>query len=294
MKRIVTLLTTLLVAIPLTVSAFTRGPLRYTKLPTDLFHVDEAEVYGPERPITGRIEIPYNVSTSMGNWKVVGIRSYAFQYCKLTEVTFSPAMRSIGAYAFNNCSELRKVEAMRGLKFIEGGAFSDCRKLEEFQFPESIKLIGEYAFKNCHKLKSAYFGEHVSSVRQGAFYDCWALESVVMDCYIQEVSDHCFNSCKSLQEVRLPRTVRRIGDSAFQYSGIRTIHMGPHVQQIGYGAFVGTPLEHVYIEAPTPPQILYFTENGKEKHITVHVPASAVAAYKQNSAWQKFNIVANV
>ena len=182
---------------------------------------------------------------------------------------------------------------MRGLKFIEGGAFSDCRKLEEFQFPESIKLIGEYAFKNCHKLKSAYFGEHVSSVRQGAFSDCWALESVVMDCYIQEVSDHCFNSCKSLKEVRLPKTVRRIGDSAFQYSGVKTIYMGPHVQQIAYGAFVGTPLEHIYIEAVTPPQILYLTENGKEKYITVHVPAAAVAAYKQNSSWQKFNIVAS-
>ena len=118
MNRKTSLLTSLLFVLPLMVLAFTSGPLRYTKLPTDLFHVDEAEVYGPERPITGRIEIPYNVSTSTANWKVVGIRSYAFQHCKLTEVTFSPAMRSIGAYAFNNCSELRKVEAMRGLVII--------------------------------------------------------------------------------------------------------------------------------------------------------------------------------
>lgn|GEM_PF-4805830 len=290
MKHKLSLLSALLFMSTMTISAFTSGPLRYTKLLTPMFHENEAEVYGPERPITGSIEIPYNVSTSTANWKVVGIRDYAFMDCKLTGVKFSPAMRSIGFQAFYNCTELRKVEAVRGLKFIEGGCFMNCRKLEEFQFPESIKLIGESAFKNCTMLKSAYFGEHVSSVRQQAFAHCSSLESVVMKCFIKEISDLCFTFCSRLKSIELPRTVRHIGQSAFEYSGLEVIHIGERIETIYSNAFVGTPLKEIYIKATTPPQAQYIIEHGRGRQIVLHVPATAVNAYRNHPYWREFNI----
>lgn len=293
LRRILT--TLCIVASCISTFAFTSGPLRYEKVQASLFAPNEARVYGPERDITTDIEIPYNVSTSMSNWKVTSIRDYAFDGCRLTGVKLSPALRSIGFGAFQNCTNLKKVETSKGLKFIEGNAFNGCSSLETFQFPESLKLIGEHAFRNCEKLQSVVLQEHVAEIRQWAFYCCRALNEVVLNCPITEIPDGCFNYCTALTEIKIPDTVRTIGEAAFEYSGLQVIHIGRNVSLIKTKAFSGSNIHTIYLYTPTPPQTGgYIVNYGCEKNITLHIPVSAKAAYTQNQYWKRFNIVADL
>lgn len=276
--------------------AFTRGPIRYQKvevpLITALFEEREAIVYGPDQEITGDIEIPQNVSTTLTNWKVTSIREYAFQNCKLTGLKLAPALRTIGRYAFQNCVNLKKVETSRGLKFIETSAFYGCRNLETFIFAESLKLIGEHAFNNCENLKEVILYDEVSSIREWAFYNCRSLSKVELNCPLTEISAGCFSFCSSLKEIRLPDSVRKICQDAFNYSGLETIYIGSRIKQIDYGAFTSTNLRNIYINCPNPPEASgYMVNYGVEKNITVHVPSGSKAAYTQHQYWRNFNIV---
>lgn len=282
----------------LSLKAFTRGPIRYQKvdvpLLTALFEEREAIVYGPDQEITGDIEIPYNVSTTLTNWKVTSIREYAFQNCKLTGIKLSPALRTIGQYAFNNCINLKRVETSKGLKFIENNAFNECRNLETFIFAESIKLIGEHAFRNCEKLKEVILYDEISSIREWAFYNCRSLSTVTLNCPITEISVGCFSFCNSLKEIRLPRTVRKICQSAFEYSGLEVIHIGEYVREIHNLAFASTNLHTIYMYAPTPPQASFIVMHGCPQRITLHIPTNSKDAYASHSYWSQFNIVADL
>ena len=280
----------------ITCNAFTRGPIRYQKvevpLITALFEEREAIVYGPDQEITGDIEIPQNVSTTLTNWKVTSIREYAFQNCKLTGIKLAPALRTIGRYAFQDCANLKKVETSRGLKFIEASAFYGCRNLETFIFAESVKLIGEHAFHNCESLKEVILYDEVSSIRECAFYNCRSLTKVELNCPLTEISVGCFSFCFSLKEIKLPDSVRKIGQDAFNYSGLETIYIGSRIKQIDYGAFTSTNLHTIYINCPNPPEASgYMVNYGAEKFITVHVPKGCKGSYQQHQYWRTFNIV---
>lgn len=281
----------------ITCSAFTRGPIRYQKvdvpLITALFEEREAIVYGPEREITGDIEIPQNVSTTLTNWKVTSIREYAFQNCKLTGLKLAPALRTIGRYAFHDCTNLKKVETSRGLKFIENSAFLNCRSLVTFIFAESLKLIDENVFRDCQSLQEAIFYDELTSIRQFAFNGCRSLKKVEFNhTPLTEISDGCFGFCSSLTEIKIPESVRRIGQNAFSYSGLETIYIGSRIKIIDYGAFTDTNLKDIFINCTTPPQCQgYMVNYGRESTITIHVPNGCKEAYMQHHYFRLFNIV---
>ena len=293
-----TLITLCLLIMAFTANAFTSGPIRYEKVPTEgllgLFEEREAIVHSTTQEITGDIAIPYNVSRSLTNWKITAIREYAFQNCKLTGIELSPALRTIGQWAFYDCTRLKSVKTKRGLKFIENNAFNGCRSLETFVFPESLKLIGEHAFRNCESLLSVELYDELTSIREWAFYGCKSLSSVSIKSPIIEISAGCFSFCSSLKEITLPRSVRTIRQSAFEYSGLEVVHMDKFVSKIENLAFASTNLHTIYLHAPVPPEASFIVMNGCPERITLHVPAGSKHAYNAHPYWSQFIIVADL
>ncbi|MBO5787417.1 MAG: hypothetical protein J6R07_01950 [Bacteroidaceae bacterium] len=77
-----------------------------------------------------------------------------------------------------------------------------------------------------------------------------------------------------------------------EYSSISENENGPHVKEIGdYAFYECTALRDVYVRAMTPPAItMIFNTPG----ITVHVPATALAAYRSNPNWRTYRLVGDL
>ena len=61
-------------------------------------------------------------------------------------------MKSIGEFAFFECSNLTYVELYDNVETIGNGAFTNCVNLVSINIPTSVINMGEYVFVNCPKL----------------------------------------------------------------------------------------------------------------------------------------------
>jgi len=81
------------------------------------------------------------------------IPDYLFDSCNgLTEVDFG-SVGEIGAYAFQNCENLQKVELPNAVTAIGTNAFYICIGLKEVTIPESLTTLGSQAFRGCKQLE---------------------------------------------------------------------------------------------------------------------------------------------
>ena len=82
----------------------------------------------------------------------VNIPNYAFANSKtLKTIIFTQpsALRSIGAYAFQDCPNLRNILIPSTVETIGDYAFSGCTGIMRISLPSSMKTVGNYAFKGC-------------------------------------------------------------------------------------------------------------------------------------------------
>ncbi len=245
---------------------------------------------------TGKVVIPKEVTYMNRTRKVTAIGKNAFYDCKdLTSVTIPSSVTSIGDYAF-----------------------PECNRLTSITIPSSVTSIGEDVFCGCTGLTSVTIPEGVTTIRRGTFYCCSGLTSVTIPSTVTSIENGAFAECTALSSVTIPSTVTSIGVEAFCASGltsvtipssVTTIRTGSFhacarltsvtipssVTSIGIRAFRGCKkLADVYCYAETLPR----TDNeydGKDifyasfiESSTLHVPASAIEAYRTTEPWSKF------
>lgn len=119
---------------------------------------------------------------------------------------------TIGASAFEDCTNLRSVRLPENLVTIEDYCFAGCTSLPDIVIPPSVKTINNYAFANCTSLSSITLPENLSSFYVLAFY-----------------------GCKNLKSLVIPKSVTRIygysGDTMhelFPESGIKDVYTASH------------------------------------------------------------------
>ena len=85
-----------------------------------------------------------------------------------------------------------------------------------------------------------------------------------------------------------------IGNSAFNNSWIGTVDLGKNVTALYYHSFYNCSyLTDIVCRSTTPPIVNSAFSSDMYSRVTLHVPSSALSAYKNNSEWKKFtNIVA--
>ena len=155
----------------------------------------------------------YYIPTTIKNvtiTKQTTIPAVAFNSCDFIESISLPATATqIGAYAFQNCSILKKLNSN-----TDG----------VFNIPDGVTEINEYTFYNCVLVENFTCG-NITSIGNYAFTDCTALKKLNGD---------------TENTILLPDTLLTIGDYAFQnVSLVASVIVPNNVISIGLGAFKG-------------------------------------------------------
>ena len=87
---------------------------------------------------------------------------------QVKEVIVGNGVTSIGAYAFQNCKELRKVTLSSSVTRIGVSAFAFCSALTEIDIPARVTEVGSYAFYKCASLSSITFNSKTTKIAGSA------------------------------------------------------------------------------------------------------------------------------
>ena len=246
---------------------------------------------------------------------VTSIGDHAFYYCSgLTSITIPNSVTSIGDGAFSGCSGLTSITIPNSVTSIGDDAFSSCAGLTSITIPNSVTSIGDGAFSGCTGLTSITIPNSVTSIGDGAFSYCTGLTSITIPNSVTSIGIYTFQDCTGLTSITIPNSVTSIGECAFSgctgltsitipnsvtsirgwafsgCTGLTTITIPNSVTSIGSEAFSGCKnIENVYCYAETVPSTE--TDAFKDAYIeytTLHVPESAINAYKTTEPWRAF------
>ena len=266
--------------------------------------------------------------TSIGDWafsycsgiisvtipnSVTSIGEYTFFGCSgLTSVTIPNSVTSIGYYAFYDCCSLTSITIPNSVTSIGDGTFSGCSGLTSITIPNSVTSIGELAFDGCSGLTSVTIPNSVTSIGDYVLNCCDGIKNtiIVNDLFvylpktytghysipenITKIIGGAFSECSGLTSVTIPNSVTSIGGHAFFFcSGLTSVTIPNSVTSIGDWAFdCCDNLKNVYCYSEEVPSTNVWIFDGTYiENATLHVPASAIEAYKTTAPWSGFGTI---
>ena len=210
--------------------------------------------------------------------------------------TFGDVVEKIPAYLCYGMSKMTSMTLGNSVTTIGDDAFRWCSSLTTMNFPNCVIAIGFEAFRNCSGLTGTLtIPNSVTTIGESAFQDCSGLTSVTIGNSIKSIGHYAFyliNGSVNDRTLILCGGVETIGNEAFGiYSSssrnFTTLVLKDEVVNIKN---LGVKPTEIYTYATTPPEC--DNNSFKSYDATLHVPASAMAAYFAAPYWQNFtNIV---
>ena len=237
------------------------------------------------------MQIPNSVSV---------IRWRAFTGCtNLVSVSLPQDLVRIPPECFAHCSRLSSITIPEGVVYISNHSFSHCVSLTQLVLPQSLRSMDRGVFENCTGLTSMMIPDGVEQLGALLFCECSHLTSVIW--HPQEVPEGTFKNCIGLVDVEVPEGVTCIYANAYDgCANLSTLRLPSTLETIFPGAFKDCKaLKDVYchsIQVPTLPypmtsNVDLIFENTDISGATLHVPASAIDAYKTTYPWNTFGTI---
>ncbi len=133
----------------------------------------------------------------------------------ITDITIPDYVTSIGNRAFLDCNRLTYIKIGSGVKSIGSYAFGQCSGITSITIPDSVTIIKDSAFINCKSLMNVTIGNGVNTIESGAFERCSKLESIKISESVTSLGSNAFFGCFSLKNVTIPDELTFIGNDAF-------------------------------------------------------------------------------
>ena len=201
-------------------------------------------------------------------------------------------VRSIGAQAFDFCTDLTAVSIPDTVTSIGRNTFLRCRNLSSVTIGNAVTSIGVSAFYGCYKLTAISIPDAVESIGLSAFAFCTVLNSVTIGAAVTSIGDHSFQDCSKLTEVTVDWAVPLpINSTVFQNVTLGGVALNvPEGTVSTYGAAA------VWANfSPIQDGTLSTNENIQKDIFSVYPnPASdfiSVAGLKQTTAFEVYNIL---
>ena len=193
------------------------------------------------------------------------IGAYAFWQCSITEITIPSSVEVIGDYGLSG-NKLKKVVIEDGTKTLKLGygssagvapnigtpMFGDLggQEIEEAYIGRRIESQWPDLFHGNQTLKKLTLNDNVLSVPDSYCENCTNLETVVLGKNINSIGNAAFWGCLKLTSINLPQGVVSIGNNAFNScESLTKIHFPTTLKTIGEYAFGQTALTELTIPA---------------------------------------------
>lgn len=165
-------------------------------------------------------DVDYSGLASIGDHAFDGC-SVLSVFCSDTEFQLPTSVTEIGAYAFNDCKSIAKVDLDTAeLTSMGEYAFAGCTGLTDavigMSKKETVSTISQHAFDGCTALASLTFSSKVGQwvkIDEYAFYGCYGLKQLVLPGTISEVANFAFAGCTNLNRIEVKNDNLIIGET---------------------------------------------------------------------------------
>ncbi len=243
------------------------------------------DVVGLEAGVT-TVDILSTVTIDGTEYQVTSIGVRAFEGRDDIEYLSIPwSVKSIGEYAFIDCGSSITVNIADPESWCEmelgnehSSPLSSAGKVlvhdietDQIDIPAGVTSINNRTFYQCRCIKTLTIPATVTSIGSSAFEDCTGLTTLTIDEGLETIGGSAFEGCTGLKSLTLPSTVNTISINAFKNCmGITDVYC--------YAEDVPETHEDAFDVTPTGSSIL-------------HVPASAIKAYRETWPWSDFKAV---
>ena len=205
----------------------------------------------------GDVIIPPIVSYNDVNYIVKSIGKYAFNNCTdLKSISIPNTISEIGSEAFYNCNGLGSIVIPANVEKIVGYAFWGCTNLKELKFEDGENalswslgdLVSTYKslFSDC-PLKSVYLGRNIDYTSEHPFGGTLkspfyhnSLSVVEFGGSFSVLASYFFEGCSNIKTIKIPQNVTSIGSYAFYQCGrLLEVEFGTGLSSISSYAFSG-------------------------------------------------------
>ena len=125
----------------------------------------------------------------------------------------------------------------QNVKSIGRYAFVNCSKLTKLAIPDNITKIDSNVFSGCNNLEEISLSKNITKIQSQTFFGCKKLSHVKINGNLISIEDLAFGSCKSLEFIDLPDTLKIIGENVFNKSGLKEIVLPDGLVEMGKGTF---------------------------------------------------------
>ena len=174
--------------------------LSLEQMPSEIASIESGgggEENSIEKWISGKAVTDINLPNA------TAIRSKLFQNDKTLTSIFMPKVKSIGDYAFRECSNLALTSLPDGMTKIGDYAFQNCSNLALTSLPNNLETIGSRSFSGCKNTFTS-FPSSLKSIDERAFYYNSSLTSLTFKGTPTSISNNAFDSCSNLTTINVP------------------------------------------------------------------------------------------
>lgn len=207
----------------------------------------------------------YDYSSSTVPWNA--------QKSKITSVVIGNGVTSIGDYAFEDCSALKKLDIPQSVTEIGSKAFLGCSALTSLALPQTVNRIGNTAFQGCSNLETINIPSGVRLIEKDTFHGCEKLKDVTIPAGVTLIGNNAFEACKTFRNIKIPEGVNTIGTYAFEgCTQLETVGIPSTATNIRNFAFKNCPQLKSFVFPSGTKQILPSVLRGCKNLESVTIP----------------------